>query len=328
MLHTLVSDYQATINAFLKGQNFGEQPTELYEPIRYILGLGGKRMRPLLTLMAHHIYKDLDHSAVAVAAGVEVFHNFSLLHDDIMDNAPMRRGQPTVHEKWDANVAILSGDVMLVRAYQLMMQVPDHNLRTILGRFSEVAAQVCEGQQWDMNFEGYKEISKEHYLEMIKLKTAVLLGFALEMGAVTANANEADRAILNEVGIKAGLGFQLMDDLLDVYGEADKFGKMVGGDIVANKKTFLLLEALTLAKDTPLEAELDFWLNYKGEDKVEKVRIVTAIYNTFGVKETTEALISQYFQEAMVALSSLNVQHPERKLPLMKLLVQLMSRES
>lgn len=327
MLHTLVSDYQAIISAFIKHNNFGEKPTELYEPIRYILNLGGKRLRPVLTLLAHHLYKDLDHAAVAVASGIEVFHNFSLLHDDIMDNAPVRRGQPTVHEKWNTNVAILSGDVMLVRAYEMVTQVPDDNLRWIMHRFSATAAQVCEGQQWDMNFESLPTVSVAEYLEMIKLKTAVLLGFSLEAGGITAYASEHDRKVLNQIGTLAGIGFQLMDDLLDVYGQADKFGKRVGGDIVANKKTFLLIDAIEEAKDTPLEQELNHWLSVTDNDD-EKVQTVTAIYNTLGVKDKTEQLIAQYFTEALNAIHQLEGAQPERKQHLANYLKQLMSRDS
>ncbi len=327
MLHTLVSDYQAIISAFIKHNNFGEQPTELYEPIRYILNLGGKRLRPVLTLLAHHLYKDLDHASVAVGSGIEVFHNFSLLHDDIMDNAPVRRGQPTVHEKWNANVAILSGDVMLVRAYQMIMQVPDDNLRWLLHRFSETAAQVCEGQQWDMNFESLPTVTVEQYLDMIKLKTAVLLGFSLEAGGITAYASEHDRYILNQIGTLAGIGFQLMDDLLDVYGEADKFGKRVGGDIVSNKKTFLLIDAIEEAKNTPLEDELNYWLSVTDKDD-EKVQTITAIYNTLGVKDKTEQLIAKYFTDALNAIHQLEGAREDRKQHLSNYLKQLMSRDS
>lgn len=319
--------FQEALEQALASHTFGQRPAELYEPIGYLLGLGGKRLRPLLTLQATWLFTDNWQPALRPALAVEVFHNFTLMHDDIMDRAPLRRGFPTVHARWNENVAILSGDVMLVNAYELLLQgelLPDL-LRPVLQRFSRTAAEVCEGQQYDMNFENQPEVSEADYLEMIRLKTAVLLGFALELGGWLGRADAPACRQLFEIGQAAGMGFQLKDDLLDVYGDPGKFGKLVGGDILANKKTFLLTDALTHA--TPADRrELEHWLADPAPDPLRKVQAVTALYDRTGVRPRTEALMRQYFDTALLALQTLAVP-AERRAVLAGFLQDLMQRE-
>ena len=306
-------------------QSYGEHPIELYEPIRYIMSLGGKRFRPLLTLLAASIYSDHWENAVKPAMAVEVFHNFTLMHDDIMDQAPLRRGKPTVHEKWNANTAILSGDVMLIRAYDLLLDIPAEKLRRVLERFNKTAAEVCEGQQLDMNFETRWDVTEEEYLGMIRLKTSVLLGFALELGGIIGGADEESIQLLYSAGENMGIGFQLKDDLLDVYGDPDKFGKQVGGDIISNKKTFLLIEALSKA-DHDAKTELDKWIGLETFDKQEKVAGVTAIYEKLGIRAFTEQKIQEYFTKGLSSLHALKIDE-ERKQPLLQFAEQLVERE-
>src|SRR6267142_4131149 len=261
------------IESEIKKQKFGNEPRSLYEPLRYIMALGGKRLRPLLTLLSYSLYKRDARSIVPIATAVEVFHNFTLLHDDIMDNAPLRRGNPTVHEKWDVNTAILSGDVMLIKVYELLLEIEDSKLKEVLTAFNQCAAEVCEGQQWDMEFENKTNVAEAEYLGMIRLKTAALLGFSLELGAMLAGAPRVDRQALRQFGIHIGIGFQLKDDLLDVYGDKRKFGKQVGGDIIANKKTFLLINAMAKARGND-KKELARWLKKKTFDKKGKIEAI------------------------------------------------------
>lgn len=286
---------------------YGQEPTNLYEPISYLMALGGKRLRPTLVLLGHQLFSPDFTTALRPAIGVEVFHNFTLMHDDIMDQAPLRRNLPTVHTKWNPNVAILSGDVMLVRAYELMMEVPDQYLRQVLTRFSQTAAEVCEGQQWDMDFESLPSVSVSQYLEMIRLKTAVLLGFSLELGAILAGADATQQATLYQVGVSAGIGFQLMDDYLDVFGQADKVGKQVGGDILANKKTWLLLKALEKAAGTPLAEELNHWLAAKEYIASEKVDAVKTIYEVLDIPTLAMEIIDSYFNQSRQLLATLSL---------------------
>jgi geranylgeranyl diphosphate synthase type II len=313
------------VNKLMSGFRYGEKPEELYEPIRYIMALGGKRLRPMLTILSGGMYgtdiKTLFHPSL----GVEIFHNFTLMHDDIMDKAPLRRGKPTVHHKWDESVAILSGDVMLVKAYEVMMQVPDENLRTVLKMFNRCATEVCEGQQLDMNFEKLATVTEEDYIEMIRLKTAVLLGFALALGAVLSNAPQTDIDLLSGVGEFMGIGFQLKDDLLDVFGEAGKVGKQVGGDIIANKKTFLLIEALIRAEGEQRKT-LDHWLQAKDFVPEEKVQAITQIYRDLGIDKLTEQKIQEYFKMSHAFLDRVNI--PEKnKLSVRDFMDWLMARE-
>lgn len=314
-----------TLDSEIARQRYGDQPTELYEPIRYLMAMGGKRLRPVLTLLGASLYTDDWQRAIHPAMAVEVFHNFTLMHDDIMDSAPLRRGQPTVHVKWNENVGILSGDVMLVQAYELLLAVDDDLLKPVLRRFNRTAAQVCEGQQWDMNFESRSNVTEAEYLEMIRLKTAVLLGFALELGAMAARAPVANCDLLRRIGECIGLGFQLTDDYLDVYGEPGKFGKLVGGDILANKKTFLLIEALEKASG-PTRTELLRWLDAVDYNPVEKVESVTALYDQLGVGQATATLMNNYFDQAFFLLDQLPAE-TQRKAVLQQFAEQLISRE-
>lgn len=312
------------INNRLTEHSYGEQPNELYEPIRYIMSLGGKRLRPVLVLLAYKLFKD-DHEAILdQALAVEVFHNFTLMHDDIMDDAPLRRGKQTVHEKWDSSTAILSGDVMLVRAYDLLLDAPG-DLRAIIKAFNECAAGVCEGQQFDMNFETMSSVTEEDYINMIRLKTAVLLGFSLQFGAMLAGASEASTKALYKFGVDIGIGFQLKDDLLDVYADQEKFGKQVGGDIISNKKTFLLLKALELANEKQ-KTQLTQWIDKKEFDSAEKVEAVTAIYDQIGIKELTLGKMNEYFNKGFESLNKIEVAE-ERKTGLKSFAQYLIERD-
>jgi len=289
------------INKEIAQTIYGKEPLELYDPIKYIMDLGGKRMRPLLTLLSYYIFDENYNKIIKPAVAVEVFHNFTLMHDDIMDKAALRRNKATVHEKWNSNIAILSGDVMLVKAYQQMMQVDEKYLKHVLELFNETAAGVCEGQQFDMNFETVPTVSISEYINMIRLKTAVLLGFSMELGGLLGGADKKSCESLRAAGIAAGIGFQLKDDLLDVYGNADTFGKQVGRDIIANKKTYLLIRALERA-DAKTKISLQKLLTNKTISDTEKVTKVTAIYDELKLKEETELLIKEYFDRAIDSL--------------------------
>ncbi|MEJ8757560.1 polyprenyl synthetase family protein [Pontibacter sp. H259] len=315
------------INYTLSTLRYGEQPAELYEPIRYIMALGGKRIRPMLVLLSAKMFNDDIEKALLPAAGVEVFHNFTLMHDDIMDKAPLRRGQQTVHEKWNANIAILSGDVMLVRAYELMMQVEPDKLAKVLTLFSKTAAEVCEGQQLDMNFEQRTQVSIPEYIRMITLKTAVLLGFALELGAILQGAPDMDAEHIKAFGDNIGIAFQLRDDLLDVYGDKDKFGKQVGGDILSDKKTFLMLTALEQANQEQLQTIVS-WRDKTEESIAEaKVQAITKVYDELNIRQQTEQKIDLYFKEALRHLDTIALPD-ERKATIRGLAFQLMERDS
>lgn len=322
-----VSHYRQKINQRLAEYNFGESPSELYDPIRYILSLGGKRLRPLLVLLAYQLFRDDEPSdeVLVPALAVEVFHNFTLMHDDIMDQAPLRRGKPTVHTQWNPNVAILSGDVMLVRAYEMLLQVPSQSLATVMQAFNQCAAEVCEGQQWDMNYESVERVSEAEYLAMIRQKTAVLLGFSLRLGAILAGASEKDQQQLNEFGEKIGVGFQLMDDWLDVYADQSKFGKQVGGDIISNKKTFLLIKALEQARGDEATTLAD-WLGQEIFKNEHKVKAVKDVYHKLNISEQTQAKMNGYFSQGFKALDTLSVSE-ERKSALRQFTEQLMKRE-
>lgn len=307
---------------------YGANPIELYEPIQYIMSLGGKRLRPLLTTLSAHLFTDDWQKTIKPAVAVEVFHNFTLMHDDIMDCAPLRRGKPTVHEKWNANTAILSGDVMLVNAYELLLDVEPAHLPKVIKRFNRTAAEVCEGQQFDMNFETRTDVSQEEYIEMIRLKTSVLLGFAMELGGIIAGADDAITQALYDAGVSMGLGFQLKDDLLDVYGDPEKFGKQVGGDIIANKKTFMLIEALLLAEGETKD-QLHYWLAQEQGtyDTATKVAAVTDIYTQLGIDKIAEAKANAYFAHGFDVLQNLPVAEARKK-PLLDFVDFLVGRES
>jgi geranylgeranyl diphosphate synthase type II len=310
----------------IQGYSYGSSPRELYEPISYIMSLGGKRIRPLLTLLSYSLYKRDYQEVLTPAMAVEVFHNFTLMHDDIMDDAPLRRGKATVHEKWNVNTAILSGDVMLVRAYDMLLDIDPTLLPICLRLFNHTAAEVCEGQQHDMNFEKMETVTEEEYIDMIRQKTAVLLGFALEFGAILANAPTDDARRLYEFGVNIGIGFQLKDDLLDVYADKEKFGKQVGGDIISNKKTFLLLKAKELARGNQKES-LDKWLAATEFDKDEKVLAVTEIYNQIGIKSLAESKMQEYFDKGFAQFESLNVLQEDAYQTLLTITRDLVNRE-
>ncbi|UII33812.1 polyprenyl synthetase family protein [Fulvivirga ulvae] len=316
---------QALISKEIENAEYGKAPKELYEPIEYIMLLGGKRLRPLLTLLAYSLYKDDVTSILKQAIAVEVFHNFTLMHDDIMDDAPLRRGKNTVHEEWNHNTAILSGDVMLVKAYEMLITDDASLTVDIFQAFNQCAREVCQGQQLDMLFESRETVTEEEYLDMIRQKTAVLLGFSLELGGLLAGVAKESCKALREFGINIGIGFQLMDDLLDVYADKDKFGKQVGGDILSNKKTFLLIKALDNAKGKQRK-ELEDWLNKKQFEPEHKVRAVTQIYNELGIKELTEHTMSKYFEQGFHSLKQINAPL-HRKAMLKKFAERLAARE-
>jgi len=316
VLSALISDELSRIE-------YPKTPSLLYEPIDYILGLGGKRMRPILVLMAHQLFDKNIEKAISPALAIEFFHNFTLLHDDIMDNAPLRRGQKTVHEKWNSNIAILSGDTMLVQAYQLIAEVDNTIIKQVLAVFSKAAIEVCEGQQWDMDFETQSDVSIPDYLKMIEYKTAVLLGAALQIGGITAEASKEEQNHLYAFGRDLGIAFQLKDDLLDAFGDAATFGKQVGGDIMANKKTYLYLKALALADGTQkLKLEQYFLINDTSQLKVDAVK---AIFSNLDIPELTTNLIRQYHSRAMKNLAAIN---SENKEPLLAFSGLLMDRVS
>ena len=306
--------------------SFGNAPLELYEPISYIMSLGGKRIRPLLTLLAYSLYRDDYEKILTPAAAIEVFHNFTLVHDDIMDAAPLRRGKATVHKKWNTNTAILSGDVMLVKVYDMLLHVPDDKLAICLKLFNQTAAEVCEGQQHDMNFEIQENVLESEYLEMIRQKTAVLLGFALQYGAILGGATLDDAQHLYDFGVNIGIGFQLKDDLLDVYADKSKFGKQVGGDIIANKKTFLLIKAKELATGEDKKL-LDEWMSKEDFDKEQKVKEVTDLYDKLGIKNITESKMESYFQRGFDQLNDININKSEVLEALKGLTKDLIDRE-
>ena len=313
------------VNREVEQINWKREPTGLYEPIEYILSLGGKRLRPAITLMSYDLYADDIMPAVKPALGLEVFHNFTLLHDDIMDRADMRRGKPTVHKKWNDNTAILSGDVMQIEAYKLIAGTPVEHLKVVLDLFSKTATEICEGQQLDMEFESRTNVTADEYIEMICLKTAVLLAAGAQIGAILGGGSDEDAANLYNFGNAIGLAFQLKDDLLDVYGNESNFGKKIGGDILCNKKTYLLIHALKKAEGNDAE-ELKFWLN--NDDKsleTEKIAAVTAIYNRLNIREICEEKMEYYYREALESLGKVQVAD-DKKEELRKLAAKLMSR--
>ncbi|MBN1949605.1 MAG: polyprenyl synthetase family protein [Bacteroidales bacterium] len=284
--------------------SLSRQPSGLYEPIRYILSIGGKRIRPCLTLMSHSIFSDDPENAIAPALGLEVFHNFTLMHDDIMDNAEKRRNFETVHVKWNNNTAILSGDAMLIMAYQLIAKAHPPVLSEILNLYNQTALEVCEGQQYDMDFETRKQVSVEDYLEMIRLKTAVLLAASLSAGAILAEASRENSRLLYQVGQSLGIGFQLQDDYLDVFAEDEAFGKAIGNDILSNKKTYLMLSALQ-SGNTGLVKRLESWIAKKDFDPAEKIKSVQEIYRELNIGEKTLEISREYFNRGLQYLQQL-----------------------
>ena len=313
------------VNAYLKQMPYSRPPKGLYEPIAYELDLGGKRVRPVLMLMGYNLYREDVDTILPQAAGLETYHNHTLLHDDVMDHADMRRGKPTVHNVWDENTAILSGDAMLILAYRLMAQCPADKLPQVLGIFTETTMEICEGQQWDMEFEKRMDVKVDEYVEMIRLKTSVLLAAALKIGACLAGAPEEDARKLYDFGMKMGLAFQLQDDWLDVYGDPKVFGKNIGGDILCNKKTYMLITALQQADDAQ-RAELEGWLSATNCEPAEKIAAVTRLYNQVGVGERCMERVEAYYNEGLAVLDSVALP-AERKQVLKEFACSLMNRK-
>lgn len=310
----------------IKGIVPGGQPRELYEPVSYCLDLGGKRMRPLMTLLGCKLFGGDAQNAMSAAIGLELFHNFTLMHDDIMDNAPIRRGKPSVHIRWSANTAILSGDVMFALAYQHMMGVDDIHLRPVLSLFNKTVLEVCEGQQYDMNFEALEHVSEGQYIEMIRLKTAVLPAACLKTGAIIANASEEDADHLYRFGEGVGIGFQIKDDWLDVFGDETTFGKKSGGDIVSNKKTWLYIKALEQAKGQQRQLLLDAYAR-KSTGPEEKIRKVKEVFLDLDIDKLALAEMDRYYKTAFEALNLIQV-GSEAKQDLILLANSLFSRTS
>lgn len=294
------------VNQYISSLPYTRKPQSLYDPIRYVLSLGGKRIRPTLMLMAYNMYKLDADSILPVAVGLETYHNYTLLHDDLMDRADMRRGHATVHKKWNDNTAILSGDTMLVKAYELMAQCDKAKLSDVLAVFTRTALEVSEGQQFDMDFEQRLDVTEAEYIEMIRLKTSVLLACALKIGALLGGASHEDVEALYKFGEQIGLAFQLQDDYLDVYGDPAVFGKAIGGDILCNKKTFMLINALNRSENADHEALMQ-WLNATHFDPKEKIAAVTALYNKLGIDRLAEQKISYYFGESRRYLSQVSL---------------------
>ena len=314
------------VNTFIDKLAYNREPKSLYDPIKYVLSLGGKRIRPVLMLLGYNLWKDDPERILMPAVAVETYHNYTLLHDDLMDNADKRRGHDTVHKKWDANTAILSGDAMLVVAYQRLATVDQTKLKPVLDLFTETALEIDEGQQFDIDFENRSDVKEEEYIEMIRLKTSVLLACALKIGAILANAPVTDAEALYKFGEQLGLAFQLQDDLLDVYGDTKVFGKEIGGDIMCNKKTFMLINAFNRANDAQLK-ELQIWCSGEKFDRKEKVAAVTHLYDEIGIRQLCEAKIEYYFEESKKWLDKVSVPE-ERKAHLRAYINQMMKRES
>lgn len=313
------------VNTFLDNIPYDRKPQSLYEPIKYVLSMGGKRIRPVLMLLAYNLFKDDPESILMPACALETYHNYTLLHDDLMDNADLRRGHQTVHRRWDANTAILSGDSMLVLAYQRMAQCSADKMQQVLTLFTETALEIGEGQQYDMDFEHRNDVREEEYIEMIRLKTSVLLACATKIGAILAGASAQDADNIYRFGEQMGLAFQLQDDFLDVYGDTKVFGKAIGGDIVSNKKTYMLINAFNRA-DAAQRAELERWIEAKDFDAKEKIAAVTRIYNEIGIDRLAMEKIKFYFNESKKYLDAVSVA-PERKTELAKYTAEMMKRQ-
>lgn len=319
-----ITDLQKLVEQEITKQQFVVEPKGLYQPIDYVMGMGGKRIRPTLCLAGCYLFSDTIQNALKPSLSLEIFHNFTLLHDDIMDNADVRRNQPTVHKKWDENTAILSGDAMLIKAYQYAAEIEPQYLKSVLDVFSQTAIEVCEGQQYDMEFETRDDVKVDDYLNMIRLKTAVLLAASLKTGAIIGGASAQDADLLYKFGENIGLAFQLQDDFLDVYGDIETFGKAIGGDIVANKKTFLLLNALQLASGS-LREDLINWINAKDFDAHEKIESVKNIYNSLKVDALAKEKMNFYFNNAITALDKVNGRESMKE-ELRKFAVKLIER--
>ena len=315
----------AMVNDFLANLPYDRKPYSLYEPIKYVLSMGGKRIRPCLMLMSYNLFLENPEKILMNAIALETYHNYTLLHDDLMDNADLRRGHETVHKKWDANTAILSGDSMLVLAYDRMAQCDAKHLPQVLKLFTTTALEIGEGQQYDMEFETRNDVKEEEYIEMIRLKTSVLLACALKIGAILADASAEDADNLYKFGEQIGLAFQLQDDYLDVYGDTKVFGKAIGGDITSNKKTFMLINAFNHA-NAEQRAELQKWVDAKNFDRNEKVAAVTRLYNEIGIDKLAQEKIAYYFEQSKKYLDAISVSE-ERKQVLAQYAQKMMKRQ-
>lgn len=320
-----IETYQKQFQAYLEAYNTIREPKNLYEPIQYILNLGGKRLRPVLTLMTAECFESDVKDALDAALAIEVFHNFSLIHDDIMDAAPLRRGHQTVHEKWNLNTGILSGDAMLIMAYQLFENYPSEVYQQLCKLFSKTALEVCEGQQYDIDFETRNTVTISEYLKMIEYKTAVLVGAAMKMGAIIANASTEDQNRCYEFGKNLGIAFQLQDDYLDAFGDPETFGKQVGGDIIENKKTYLYLKALEFSSEKD-QQQLTQLFSSEDTESVTKIEIVKQIFRASGSAEATQKAISSYTKTAFDILKTINISEQQKQI-LESFGTQLMSRE-
>jgi len=314
------------VNEAIDGLKYDRTPASLYDPIKYVLSLGGKRVRPVLMLLAYNLYKDDPESIMTQAVGLETYHNFTLLHDDLMDNADMRRGHETVHKKWDANQAILSGDTMLLQAFERMSACREDKLKQVFETFMKTTIEIDEGQQLDVEFETREDVKEEEYIETIRLKTSVLLACALKIGAILAGAPKEDQENLYVFGEQIGLAFQLQDDLLDVYGDPKVFGKNIGGDITSNKKTYMLINALNRA-DARQKQELMRWIEAKTFDRDEKVMAVTTLYNEIGIRRLCEQKIEDCYARAQLYMDKVGVSE-ERKAILKTYAAAMMKRQS
>ncbi len=308
-----IQQYQEFVLEYLKAQHYAREPKNLYEPIHYILALGGKRMRPVLTLMSAEIFDEDYAKALPAALAVEVFHNFSLVHDDIMDDAPLRRGNATVHEKWNVNTGILSGDAMLILAYQYFENYEPIVFRDLAKLFSKTALEVCEGQQWDVDFETRSDVTISEYLKMIEYKTAVLVAAAMKMGAIVAQTSTENGELIYDFGLNLGLAFQLQDDYLDAFGDPATFGKQVGGDIIENKKTYLYLKAIEFASSEEKNQLLQLF-SVSLEDNLSKIEEVKTIFNTTGASKATQQAIQDYTLKAFATLDKMNISSDKKEL--------------
>ncbi len=314
------------VNKGLAQLPYDRKPEGLYEPVKYVLSLGGKRIRPVLMLLAYNLYKEDPESILMPALGLETYHNYTLLHDDLMDRAEVRRGKPTVHKVWDENSAILSGDSMLVLAYERVAQCDDTHFRAVMNLFTETALEIGEGQQYDMEFETRNDVSEAEYIEMIRLKTSVLLACAVKIGAILADAPAGDAEALYDFGEKIGLAFQLQDDFLDVYGDFRVFGKRIGGDILCNKKTYMLINAMSLANARQRD-ELQRWMAATDFDAEEKISAVTRLYTEIGIPQLAQEKIASYYEEAQKALALVDLPE-ERKAILWDFAKEMLNRKS
>lgn len=301
-----IAQLQSLFTTYLQEKNWIKSPVNLYEPVDYILGLGGKRMRPILTLLSTEVFDGNVNEALPAALAIEVFHNFSLVHDDIMDDAPLRRGKVTVHEKWNLNTGILSGDAMLILAYQVFEKYEPQQFKSLIQLFTKTALEVCEGQQWDVDFETRNDVSEPEYLNMIAYKTAVLVAAAMKMGAIVAKTTEQQAQLMYDFGLNLGIAFQIQDDYLDAFGNPETFGKQVGGDIIENKKTFLYLKAMELAPSKEKEL-LEALFSSKPENPFNKIETVKDIFKTSGAAKATQEAVKFYTQQAFNKINQLDI---------------------